>query len=129
MRVLRAGALYFLLVFGAGFLLGPIRVLWIVPAVGTRNAELLEAPIMLVVIVVAARWLVRRFALPSSAATRLGVGAVALGLLIAAEITVALRLRGLSFSEYLTGRDPVSGTVYRVLLVVFALMPLLVARH
>jgi len=45
MRVLRAGALYFAIVFGVGFLLGPIRILWIVPRVGTRTAELIEAPI------------------------------------------------------------------------------------
>jgi hypothetical protein len=129
MHVLKAGALYFGLVFGAGFVLGPIRILWVVPRVGTRTAELMEAPIMLVVIVVAARWLVRRLRVPPQAATRLGVGMVALGLLLAAEFTLVLRLRGLTVSGYLAGRDPVAEAVYVVLLGVFALMPLLVARH
>ena len=29
MQILKAGTLYFALVFGAGFLLGTIRVLWV----------------------------------------------------------------------------------------------------
>jgi hypothetical protein len=53
MQVVKAGALYFALVFGAGFLLGTIRTLWVVPRVGTRTAELMEMPIMLIVTIVA----------------------------------------------------------------------------
>ncbi|GAB4379704.1 MAG: hypothetical protein Kow00121_34360 [Elainellaceae cyanobacterium] len=49
MNILRAAVLYFTLVFGTGFILGVIRVLWVVPYLGTRWAELLEMPIMLVV--------------------------------------------------------------------------------
>ena len=64
MRILKAGVIYFALVFGAGFMLGTVRVLWGVPHVGTRTAELLEAPIMLVVTILAARWVVRRMSLP-----------------------------------------------------------------
>ena len=49
--------LYFALVFAAGFVLGPFRILWAVPRFGERIAALMEAPIMLVVIVLAARWI------------------------------------------------------------------------
>jgi hypothetical protein len=129
MQVLKAGVLYFALVFGAGFVLGPIRILWVVPRLGTRMAELMETPIMFVVILVAARWIVRRLALPTAAFSRLGMGSVALGLILVAEFTLVLRLRGLSMSEYLASRDPVSGTAYYVMLGVFAIMPLLVARR
>jgi len=128
MRIVRVGLLYFVLVFGAGFLLGPIRILWAVPRFGTRMAELMEAPIMFVVTVIAARWIVRRFALPPTASIRLGVGCVALGLMLVAEFTVVLWLRGLSISEYLASRDLVSGIVYYGMLGVFAIMPLLLAR-
>jgi hypothetical protein len=55
MRVLKAGMLYFVLVFGAGFVLGTIRTLWIVPMFGTRTAELLETPIMFVVTALCSR--------------------------------------------------------------------------
>jgi hypothetical protein len=128
MQILKAGVLYFALVFGAGFVLGPIRIMWIVPRFGTRMAELMETPIMFVVIIIAARWIVRRLAVPSMPSSRLGVGFVALGLLLVAEFTLVLWLRGLSISEYLATRDPVSGTVYYVMLGVFTIMPLLVAR-
>jgi len=128
-RILKAGVLYFVLVFGAGFVLGPIRILWVVPRFGTRMAELMETPIMFVVILVAAGWIVRRLAVPSTPSSRLGMGCVALGLILVAEFTLVLWLRGLSISEYLASRDPVSGTVYYVMLGVFAVMPLLVPRR
>jgi hypothetical protein len=128
MKVLKAGMLYFALVFGAGFVLGPIRILWVVPRFGERMAELMEAPIMFGVVLVAARWLVRRLALPSRLASRLGMGFVGFGLLLMAEFTLVLWLRGLSIREYLATRDPVSGTVYYLMLGVFAVMPLFVGR-
>jgi hypothetical protein len=127
-NILQAGLLYFALVFGAGFVLGPIRILWVVPRLGSRMAELMETPIMLAVIVVAARWVVRWLRVPSTLSSRLGMGCLALGLLVAAEFTLVLWLRGMSLREYFAGRDPVSGTVYYLLLVLFAIMPLLVAR-
>ena len=129
MQILKAGTLYFALVFGAGFVLGPIRILWVVPRFGTRMAELMETPIMFVVSIVAARWIVRRLAVPPKPASRLGMGCVGLGLMLVAEFTLVLWLLGLSISEYLASRDPVSGTVYYVMLGVFAIMPLLVARR
>jgi hypothetical protein len=129
MQVLKAGVLYFALVFGAGFVLGPIRILWVVPRFGTRMAELMETPIMLVVTIVAARWIVRRLAVPFAPSNRVGMGCVALGLLLVAEFTLVLWLRGLSISEYLANRDPVSGTVYYAMIGVLAIMPLLVVRR
>jgi hypothetical protein len=125
---LKAAVLYFALVFGAGFVLGPIRVLWVVPRVGTRAAELMEMPIMLVVIVVAARWVVRRLAVPPARADRLAMGIAALALVLLMDFTVVLRLRGMSIEDYFAARDPVSGTAYYLLLVLLAAMPSLVAR-
>jgi hypothetical protein len=86
METLKAGALYFSLVFGAGFVPGPIRILWLVPRFGTRTAELMETPLMLAVVIVAARWVVRRLALSSTSSKRLGVGLVALGLLLVVDV-------------------------------------------
>jgi hypothetical protein len=87
----------------------------------------MEAPIMLVVTILAARWIVRRLAVPPKASSRLGMGCVALALMLVAEFTLVLWLRGLSISEYLASRDPVSGTVYYAMLGMFCIMPLLVA--
>ena len=126
MQIVKAAALYFALVFGVGFVLGTIRTVWVVPRLGRRTAELLEAPFMLVATVVAARWVVVRLAVPSLPSARLGMGLIALGLLFLSEFGPVLWLRGLSIREYLSTRDPVSGTVYYVMLGVLAVMPLLV---
>jgi hypothetical protein len=129
MQILKAGVLYFVVVFGAGFVLGPIRILWVVPRLGARIAELLEAPIMLVITIVAARWIVRRLAVPPTRLSRLGMGAIALSLMLIAEFTLVLWLRGLSISEYFASRDPVAAGLYYVMLAIFAIMPLLMARR
>ena len=129
MQVLKAGVLYFAVVFGAGFVLGPIRILWVVPRLGTGAAELLEAPIMFVVTIVGARWIVRRFAIPPTPSSRLTMGCIALGLMLLAEFTLVLWLRGLSISQYLAGRDPVAGTIHYLMLGLFAVIPLLVVRR
>jgi hypothetical protein len=128
MQILKASMLYFGVVFGAGFLLGPIRILWVVPRLGLRMAELAEEPIMLVIIILAARWVVGRF-VPTKASSLLSMGGIALGLMLVAEFTFVAWLRGLSVREYLAGRDPVAGTVYYAMLGLFAIMPLLVARR
>lgn len=124
-QILKAGALYFAIVFGAGFVLGTIRTIWIVPRFDTRRAELIEAPIMFAITVLASRWVVRRFAIRASFPGRFAVGLFAFGLLLLSEFTVVLWIRGLKIAEYLAGRDPVAGTVYVVLLAAFALMPTL----
>jgi len=119
---------YFGLVFGVGFLLGTVRVLALVPNIGERWAELAEAPCMLVATYYAARFVVRKFPAPD-AAQYLVSGAAALVLLVLVEFSVVLGIRGLSIGEYFAQRDPVAGTVYVLLLAVFAAMPWLVGRR
>lgn len=128
MQTLKSGLLYFALAFGAGFVLGTIRVLWAVPLFGERTAELVEAPVMLVVTILAARWVVHHMAAPRTPTRRFAVGVVALGLLLMAEFAVVLMLRGLTIPEYFASRDAVAAMVYILMLIVFAVMPLLVAR-
>jgi hypothetical protein len=129
MRTLKAGVLYFAVVFGAGFVLGPIRIVWVVPRIGARLAEVLEAPIMLAISIAASRWIVRKLAVLATPSSRLGMGIIALGLMLIAEFTLVLSLRGLSMKEYFATRDPVAATVYYAALGVFAVMPLLVGRR
>lgn len=129
MHTLKAAGLYFALVFGAGFVLGTIRVLLIVPIVGTRTAELLEAPLMLIVVIVSARWVVRYLDVRPTAASRLGMGGMALTMVLMLDFTVVLWIRGLSFSQYTEAFDPVAGTAYFVMLGVFSVMPFLIVRR
>jgi hypothetical protein len=128
MRLLKASVLYFALVFGAGFLLGGARLLWVVPRFGSRTAELMELPIMLMVTIVVASWITRRLAVPSSRSKRLAMGVIALALMLIAEFTLVLLLRGLSIRQYLDEQDPVAASVYYATLLLFGLMPFLLGR-
>lgn len=123
MRELRGGLAYYVLVFGAGFVLGTIRVTMVVPRLGVRAAELLEMPLMLAVTVFAARLINRRFLDGLQFGARLRAGLFALSLLLASELLLARALTGASISNYLAGRDPVSGTAFLLMLVLFAAMP------
>jgi hypothetical protein len=98
MQILKVSMLYFAVVFGAGFVLAPIRILWVVPHLGTRMAQLLEDPIMLVFIILAAGWIVRKLAVSPKASSCLSMGGIALGLMLIAEFTFVAWLRGLSIT-------------------------------
>lgn len=128
MRSFQAGALYVAVVLGTGFALGTVRVLLLAPRLGERVAELAEIPFMIAASSFAARWVVRRFALPPAAGIRLGVGLMALALMLAFEFGLVLELRGLTLTDYFATRDPVSGAAYYFALLLFALFPLLVPR-
>ena len=127
-RPLAAGLAYFAVAFGTGFALALVRIPLLEPRLGTRWAELVELPVLLAVLVVAAHRLARRFGVPSDPAPRLLMGYFALALLLVAEFALVLPLRGLSFADYLAQRDPVSGTAYYLSLLAFALFPALKAR-
>ena len=128
MRSIKAGIAYFALVFGAGFVLGVARVLSLVPHLGERLAELVEMPVMFVVILLSARVITGRFALPTAVCARLAAGLPALGLPAAAELLLGVALPGRSIGQCIASRDPVSGSAYLVMLALFALMPLIIAR-
>jgi hypothetical protein len=123
MKVLQAAIVYFGLVFTSGFVLGTVRTLALVPKLGARTSELVELPLMLTVIWQSAKLVNQRFLRGSSPAARLSTGLAALSLLLAAEMGVGVRLRGLSPREALINRDRVSGTAYYAGLCVMALAP------
>ena len=128
-HVLRAGLAYFALVFGAGFLLGAVRVPLVVPRLGERWAELAEMPLMAVVIFLAAGCVLRRFPIARSRGRSLFVGVFATALLVCAELGLAAVVQDRALGEYLSNRDRISGSVYLVMLIAFALMPRLRLRH
>ena len=125
-KPITAGLVYFLLVFVAGFALGTLRVLFLVPVLSERYAELLEMPVMLGVIYFAARFVVHRFLASgggTSARSALLTGLFALVLLLGAEFGLVLYLRGISLRQYFNERDPIAGAAYYLSLVVFLFAP------
>lgn len=125
---LKAGFVYFLIVFAVGFALAPIRELWAIPEFGERRGELLEMPFILLAMILAARFIVKRYSLPPSTPKRLAAGVIALACLVLAELAVVVGIRGFTLAEYFAARDPVSGAIYVAMLLLFALMPALVRR-
>jgi hypothetical protein len=129
MKIFKSAILYFSLVFGAGFILGTFRVLLLVPNLGDRVSELIEMPLMLIVIVLAARWINQHLSDVKDSLAHLWIGLGALSLVFVAELGVGVFLRGQSPIEALVNRDPVSGTAYYLMLGAFALMPWFLARN
>jgi hypothetical protein len=127
-RILRAAFVYFVTVFGVGFLLGPIRVLWLEPRVGAFYAVLCEAPFLLTAILLGSRAAPRLAHLTYRAGTLPAMGIAALAMQQIADIAVGLALRGLGFREQLARFATAEGAVYAALLAVFAIMPALVNR-
>jgi hypothetical protein len=122
-KTIRAGLLYFALVLGTGFVLGVFRVPFLVPRMGERWAELAEMPLMATAIFFSAGYILRRFPEVKFPGQSLVVGFLALAFAVCAELGLAVVLQTQTLAEYLKSRDRVSGSVYLLMLVVFALMP------
>jgi hypothetical protein len=127
LRAVEAGVVYFLLMFAVGWILGPIRELWAMPYLGRVTATLIEAMIMLIAMVAAARWVIRRFEVPQTTAATIAIGLVALGLLIPAEIAGVVFVRGLPLQDYFSSFLTVPGMISLAMFLSFAAMPPLVA--
>lgn len=128
-NILKLSLIYFLLVFGCGFILGTIRTLWLLPHLSTRSAELIEIPIMLLVIFLSAKFVIKKLPSTTSNPKLILIGALALIYLLIAEFSLVLELRGISIQEYFTTRDPISGTAYFLSLIIYALMPYLLQKY
>ena len=123
MHTLEAGVIYFLPVFALGWVLGPIRVLWAVPHFGRLTPLLFEAVIMLIAMFISARWVIRRFDVGRSLPATIGMGLVAVAMLLPAEIAGALWVRGLSPRGYLASFATTSGVISLLMFVLFGAMP------
>lgn len=126
---IRAGALYFAIVFAAGFVLGALRVTAIMPLIGELPAVALELPIILFISWIVCRRLVAQFSVPAMASHRAAMGALAIGLLMLAELGLSVLVFDRSVAEYLAGLQTVPGLMGLGGQIVFALMPLGMLRQ
>jgi len=126
--IARAGLVYFALVFAAGTVLGTLRVLLVVPALGEARAVALELPVMLAIAWLACGFTIAWQRVPPHRAARAGMGAVAFALLIAAEAALAILAVGRSPGEHFAAYREVPALMGLGGQILFALMPLLRGR-
>jgi hypothetical protein len=77
---------------------------------------------------VSARWVIRRFHVKPTFGSTISMGLVALGILVPAELAGVVWVRGLSLPEYLGSFATAPGLVSLVMFLLFAAMPMIVAR-
>ena len=129
MRIAAAAVLYFAVVFGVGFLLGPIRVLFLEPHLGPTSAALCEAPFLVAAMVFASRWVPRFVRLRRDGSSLALMGGGTLVLQQMADVAVGIGLRGIAPSEQLAHFFTAPALVYAGLLLAFAAMPIVVHRR
>lgn len=98
-KVIPAAFAYFALIFALGFALGAVRVLVTAPAMGEVWATALELPVMLAASWVVCAWAIKRFAVPPQGGPRLGMGLLALLLLLSAETVLGVYGFGRTLAE------------------------------
>lgn len=125
-RVLLASGSYFAIVFGTGFALGAIRVVWIEPRFGKTLAVAGEMPILLFAMFAVARWLPRLVGMDIRFWPLLQMGIGALLLQQIADFAVGTVLRGISAADQLAYLTTPAGLIYLAALGFFAAMPVLV---
>ena len=100
-RTFSAAAAYFGLVFSIGFILGTLRVLWVIPWLGEGPAVALELPVILIASWLVCGWTMRRFSPDPALTARLALGGVAFAMLMAAEAALGIVGFGRTLAEHL----------------------------
>lgn len=126
--IIAAGILWFVVMFGLGFLLGPIRILLLEPQLGATGAVLVEAVPMTAAMILLAPWLARLFAVPPTPGARLGMGGIGLVLLLVADTLLGQLLFNRGIETLLDRPRTWDGRVYLLMLLIFFLMPYLRRR-
>lgn len=125
---LKAGALYFALVFAAGFVLGAIRTLLLAPRVGDFAAVAIELPVMLAVAWLACGAVLRWVKPGQGIAAHAVMGLVAFALLMAAELALSLALGAPSIAAWLVGLTSSPGLLGLAGQIAFAIFPMIRQR-
>lgn len=128
-RIVTTAALYFLLVFAVGLVLGPIRVLWLEPVFGQTIAVLCETPFLIGAMWFAARWTPRWTKLDGGWLSFAAVGLLALIFQQLADLTVGFGLRGMTLSDQLAFFATPPGYIYAADLILFAVAPIFARRR
>ena len=121
---IRAGGFYFLVVFGVGFLMGPVREFVFLPNLGPAGAVLAETPVLIAAMIIGARWIINRYRLPARIPARLRMGGVGLVLVLMGDWLVGFYLRGWTTTQILQHYATVPGAINVILFILYLLIPL-----
>ncbi len=119
----KAGAIYFLIVFCAGFLLGTLRVLFIVPKIGELFAVLFELPVILTIAWQASKKLIKNFVIPTTHTARLTMGMAAFLLLMLAEFGLSVFIFDRTIAQHLASYKNLPALIGFVGQVIFFFIP------
>ena len=123
-RTTEAGALYAVMVFLIGFIVGTIRVLLLVPRLGETTAVIVEAPMMLAASWFVCCWCVGRLSVRRTVPARSLMGLVAFVVLMSAEVGL-----GAVFGRSIAGQLATYGSLAEAIglgaQVVFAFFPMI----
>jgi hypothetical protein len=121
-RTITAGALYAIIVFVSGFILGTIRVLLVAPRLGETLAVIVEAPLILAASWFVCCWCVDRLDVRRTVPTRSLMGSVAFLVLMEAEIGLGAVL-GQSLMDQIAAYGSTAGAIGLAAQVIFATFP------
>jgi hypothetical protein len=127
-RALAAGAAFFGLVFGLGFLLGALRHLLMGYGLSRGVLVAAEIPLMLAFAWWAAGWCAERFGTAISASARLVMGGVMLTLLRVGELGVGMAFMGQTAASHVAALLTAPGLLEAAPQVLAALFPLVRAN-
>jgi hypothetical protein len=123
-NVLKAGIFYFLGVFTLGFVLGAMRMFFLVPYTGPVIAVLIEIPLMLLFAWFFCRFLTGRLDISSAIYDRLLMGGVAIALVMAGEVLIVLLLLEGTVTGFFVAFDLPENRIGLGAQIAFALFPL-----
>ena len=126
---LQAGFVYFALIFSAGLILGMLRIFVLLPRMAPSIAVLIELPVILVICWFAAKWAVRKFAVPAIVEDRLVMGASAFVFLMLAESILATVSFDRALAGYLASFATPEGAIGLAGQMFFAMFPYLLLKR
>lgn len=124
-----AGAVYFLIVFATGFVLGAIRVFILIPRMEELTAVAVELPIMLAIAWAVCGRILRAFDVARDVGTRLLMGTVAFLLLLAAELALGMIGFGRTIADQMAALTAPAGALGLAGQIAFAFFPLMKRRR
>jgi hypothetical protein len=124
----KAGSIYFLVVFAAGFVMGTVRVVAMAPTLGHTGAVILELPVMLTIAWFASRHAIARFGVPAALSARLTMGTLAFVLVMLAEVAVSVFAFQNTLVEHIAAYRTTPALLGLAGQIVFALFPAMQLR-